>query len=97
MSHAPISIAESGDGKDTGWLETTFRAIQLFSKADQDLPWKEILRQAFPDAIAFFFSRGSRQADDHVSRHPKKSWACPKLHRLSDAQLQLPYEHCPVG
>ena len=33
------------------------------TRADQDSPWKEVLRQYFPEAIVFFFSHTAAQID----------------------------------
>jgi len=35
----------------------------MASRPDQDSPWKEILRQYFPEAIAFFFPHLHRAID----------------------------------
>ena len=32
-------------------------------RLDQDSPWKDILRQYFPEAIAFFFPQTAAQID----------------------------------
>jgi predicted transposase/invertase (TIGR01784 family) len=55
------------------------------SRSDQDSPWKDILRQYFPEAIAFFFPETSAQID----------WSQP--HEFLDKEFQQIAPNAEIG